>query len=208
MERPDALLLIGPTGAGKTPLGDALEARGLAGQPCAHFDFGRRLREIVAADDRPAYLSTDELAFLRRVLETGALLEDEHWPIAERILRAFLAERAAGGDAWVILNGLPRHVGQAEAVEGLVHVALLVKLQCPPEVIRERIRRNVGGDRAERGDDDDAAVRRKMRTYADRVVPLFLHYRRQGVPAERIDVGAETTAEDMRTALEKRLTRA
>ena len=44
-----AVLLLGPTGAGKSPLGDWLEARGLWGRPCHHFDFGANLRAIVAA---------------------------------------------------------------------------------------------------------------------------------------------------------------
>jgi hypothetical protein len=43
-----ALLLLGPTGAGKTPLGDWLEAHGLWGRPCHHFDFGANLRAVVA----------------------------------------------------------------------------------------------------------------------------------------------------------------
>jgi len=206
MNRPDALLLIGPTGAGKTPLGEALEAHGLAGRPCAHFDFGRRLREIVAGAEPPAYLSTDDVAFLRKVLETGALLEDEHWPIAERILRAFLDELRQPG-AWVALNGLPRHVGQADAVEGLVHVALLVKLRCSPEVVRERIRRNAGGDRTERTDDDRAAVERKLRTYAERIEPLVRHYEDRGVPAKRIDVSVETDADAIRAELQRRSVR-
>ena len=49
-----AILLLGPTGSGKSPLGDELEANGLNGRRCLHFDFGRRLRR--AAEGRPATL--------------------------------------------------------------------------------------------------------------------------------------------------------
>ncbi|MCX7427258.1 MAG: hypothetical protein NTW96_16720 [Planctomycetia bacterium] len=45
--RNDAMLLLGPTGSGKTPLGDLLERRGLGGRRCVHFDFGAHLRRIV-----------------------------------------------------------------------------------------------------------------------------------------------------------------
>ena len=46
MALPHALLLIGPTGSGKTPLGELLERSGLWGRPCRHFDFGERMRRI------------------------------------------------------------------------------------------------------------------------------------------------------------------
>ncbi len=43
-----AILLLGPTGTGKTPLGNVLAVRGWRGLPCLHFDFGANLRELVA----------------------------------------------------------------------------------------------------------------------------------------------------------------
>lgn len=84
-----ALLLLGPTGSGKTPLGRVLEARGLAGRRCLHFDFGENLRQVVAQHKPDSLVSTTDIAFLRRVLETGALLEDDQFPLAARILRSF-----------------------------------------------------------------------------------------------------------------------
>ena len=86
-----AMLLIGPTGSGKTPLGDAIEADGLGDGLCVHFDFGRHLRR--AADRCPGPLCDHETAFVRRMLAANGLLEDEHFHIAERLLRAFLDER-------------------------------------------------------------------------------------------------------------------
>ena len=47
-----AIVLLGPTGSGKTPLGDLIERCGLWGAPCLHFDFGACLRSIVE-QDRP-----------------------------------------------------------------------------------------------------------------------------------------------------------
>jgi len=104
----DALLLIGPTGSGKTPLGNRLEAQGLA----RHFDFGAQLRAGTG-------LNAAEKEFVREVLATGALLENETFYIAEKILRAFMAGHE---DELLVLNGLPRHVGQAVALELLVNV--------------------------------------------------------------------------------------
>ncbi len=53
MKIPKAILLLGPTGSGKTPLGQALEKKGLAGRRCVHFDFGANLREIAGLKRRP-----------------------------------------------------------------------------------------------------------------------------------------------------------
>jgi len=52
-DRPEAVLLVGPTAAGKTPLGDALQAGGLWGRACRHFDSGRGDR-AERDDDDPA----------------------------------------------------------------------------------------------------------------------------------------------------------
>ena len=70
-----AALLVGPTGAGKTPFGEFTEQHGFCGRPCKHFDFGERLRAVVASDDGLG-LSPTEIRTVRNVLEAGALLED------------------------------------------------------------------------------------------------------------------------------------
>jgi hypothetical protein len=44
-----AILLVGPTGSGKTPLGALCEKKGLWQSRVFHFDFGAILRRIAAA---------------------------------------------------------------------------------------------------------------------------------------------------------------
>jgi adenylate kinase family enzyme len=253
MARPSAVLLIGPTGVGKTPLGDLLDREGMWNRRCCHFDFGERMRQIVAGGPGgtgvppvrgravPALLpvnSTGEtpvgptgkmpvpprrqlvsgdptaagdtalgpadVEFLRQVLASGALLEDEHFHIAEKILRAFLAERRVGAKDLVVLNGLPRHVGQADDVAAIVNVRAVVELACPADAVLARIRTNAGGDRAERGDDDDAAVRAKLAIYGGRTALLLDYYRRHGTAVLTVDIGAETTAQRALAALQGR----
>jgi adenylate kinase family enzyme len=196
-DRTAALLLLGPTGAGKTPLGDAIQANGLWGRPCAHFDFGANLRRLVERDRPDDAVGREDLDLLRRVLETGALLEDGQFPIAERVLRRFLAERAADPSTLVVLNGLPRHVGQAEAIDRIVRVEAVVWLVCPAEVVIRRIRGNAGGDRAGRTDDGLSAVREKLATFTRRTAPLVEHYRALGTPVEPVPVAAATTSDDL-----------
>jgi len=192
---PDAILLLGPTGSGKSPLGEAIEGRGLWGRLCRHFDFGRRLREIVAGPDRPEGLSQADVDFLGGVLAGGRLLEDDQFPIAEKILSAFLSAGAA--NSLIVLNGLPRHEGQARDVDRLVRVQAVIHLSCEFEAVRERIRGNVGGDREGRCDDDESAVRRRLEVYEERIAPLDDHYRRLGVPLVTLTVGPADTPGDV-----------
>ncbi len=202
-----AILLVGPTGAGKTPLGEMLQQRGLAGSRCIHFDFGASLRRIVERDRPGEHVGRDDVEFLRRVLQTGALLEDDHFPIAERVLRTFLDERGADEQTVVVLNGLPRHAGQAAAIEPFLAVEMVAVLDCPAEVVADRIRRDAGGDRAGRPDDDLALVRRKLAIYAERTAPLIAHYRARGVRIETLPVAATTTAEEAWSAIDRRIPR-
>jgi len=204
MCRHKAILLIGPTGSGKTPFGALLEQKGLAGRRCFHFDFGAEMRRLVHdGQARPGLTSTD-IEFLRSVLESGALLDDEHFPIAEKILLAFIARMHVATEDIVILNGLPRHVGQARHVTAIVDVCAVVELSCTPEVVFARIHTNAGGDRADRSDDSPDDVRRKLGIFAERTVPLIDYYRQCDVPVLTLQVGATTTADSLLRKMDRR----
>lgn len=193
----DALLLVGPTGSGKTPLGAVLEARGWHGRRCVHFDFGATLRALVGRGRPDDLVSREDLDFLAHVLRHGLLLEDEHFSLAERILRQFLRDRGVGPSTWVVLNGFPRHLGQARALESLLEVRTVVFLHAQPETVVERIQADVGGDRSGRHDDDLPSVQAKLALFAQRTAPLVDYYRSRQVPVLRIEVGPTTTAEEM-----------
>jgi adenylate kinase family enzyme len=195
--RHEALLLLGPTGSGKTPLGQMLTERGLHGRPCAHFDFGENLRRAAARTTGDAGLSWQDISFLRQVLQTGALLEDKDFPIAERLLRSFLARAAQQAKTLIVLNGLPRHVGQAAALRPLLDVRTVVKLHCTPRTVYDRIEANTGGDRATRIDDALHDIERKLQIFADRTLPLVEHYQRANARLVTIEVTRATTPSAM-----------
>ncbi len=195
MEKNKAILLLGPTGAGKTPLGDGLAERGLLGRRCVHFDFGAQLRQVAEHGGRG--LAANDVAFVQRVLTEGALLEDDTFHIARTILESFMEGQDVGAQDLVVLNGLPRHVGQARDVGKIVDVILVVALECTAGIVHERIATNSGGDRADRTDDSVAEIARKLKIYAERTQPLLAHYRSEGTTCRPIPVGVETTPADL-----------
>ncbi len=197
-----SVLLVGPTGSGKTPLGDEIERRGLLGRRCLHFDFGASLR---AAADRPREygLSAGELKAVRASLASGALFEDGDIPLIVKILSGFAATRLLQPDGFLVLNGLPRHQSQAEALAPMVSVERVVSLEADAAVIRERIRLDTGGDRTGRGDDALEAVSRRLDVFRGRTEPLIDFYRERGVPVTSIAVTVEMTAAEMFDRVER-----
>ena len=187
-----ALLLIGPTGVGKTPLGEYAEIHGFAGKQCTHFDFGAALRSVDESGVPVGTLSPDDVTFIHRVLTEGALLEDNTFYIASELLRAHIEAAGFGEGDYVLLNGLPRHVGQARDVDSIATVERVLHLHCTPEVVHARIRQNSGGDRSERTDDAPEAVVRKLAIFEERTRPLVDHYRGLGIPVADVEVTTES----------------
>ena len=183
-----AILLIGPTGSGKTPLGEAMERHGIQGCRAVHFDFGSHLRAAVAHPEDYPQLSTQEVAILDRKLKTNALLEDSEFHLAEKIILSFAAQKLLGRGQYIILNGLPRHTGQAEAMGSLVRVREVIYLDCSAEGVRTRIINNEGGDRASRSDDSAAEVERKLEIFLEWTLPLLDFYRKKSVPVRTVRI--------------------
>lgn len=191
------LLLLGPTGSGKTPLGDEIERRGLHGRRCCHFDFGANLRAAASGKAGEAGLLEHEFEAVRASLATGALFEERDLPMILKILSGFAETRCQTPGSLLVLNGLPRHRRQAEGLAGIVAVEEVVLLDAVASVIRERIRLDPGGDRACRTDDSLEAVENRLSDYRVLTLPLVEYYQAGGIPVLVIPVTGTMSAREM-----------
>ncbi len=188
----DAILLLGPTGSGKSPLGDQIAVLGFFGKRSHHLDFGYELRSIASGSGAEAY-SPEEQRFILDVLERGVLLENEHFILAEKIIGFFLdRSRFRAGDV-LVLNGIPRHEGQAKDIAPIAAVRAVVVLVCSVESVIRRIEDNTAGDRTGRVDDERALVEKKLRIYAERTAPLIEHYKNAGSIIYHLEISERTT---------------
>lgn len=197
----DSIFLLGPTGVGKSPLGDAIAQFRLFGRACHHLDFGLELRRAVSGGVAFTSYSSSELDFIHGVLEQGLLLENEHFPLAEKIISLFLVRAGFSQNDLLVLNGIPRHAGQARDLERITHVQALIVLDCSAADVLSRIKSNVGGDRTERVDDTIEMIEKKLKIFRERTAPLIDHYEKLGRSVYRIVVTRDMTPADAFAAL-------
>ncbi|MCK9418897.1 MAG: nucleoside monophosphate kinase [Nitrospirae bacterium] len=193
----DSILLLGPTGVGKSPLGDAIAQHGLFGRRCHHFDFGSELRGAVSRVDRSCVYAKKELDFIHGVLELGLLLENEHFPLAEKIISLYMNRVGFSEHDVLVLNGIPRHAGQARDIATIAEIHAVIVLDCSPDDVVCRIRDNAGGDRTGRIDDNKELIEKKLLLFRKRTTPLIDHYSRSGCALYRIRVSGNMTAPEV-----------
>ena len=203
-----AILLLGPTGAGKTPLGELLQKNGLRRTKCHHFDFGAQLRKIGSVKTTPKSFANNDVDFIKHILNDNLLLDDKHFYIAEKILMSFINDNSVSKSDLIVLNGMPRHIGQAEKMDSILKIELVVYISCTARVVYERIRNNAGGDRTGRIDDTMIDIKNKLKIFRQETVPLLKHYHTLHIPLKTIKVNVRTSAEDVIKLLSSPLLRA
>lgn len=188
-----AILLMGPTGAGKSPLGDYAAEHPPIGQTCIHFDFGAQLRAAAQHHDQ---LTCEQRHTIQAVLSEGRLLTPEDAPIALTLLRTIL-KTCDPAKTLLVLNGLPRNPQQAEAIAALVNIQRVILLECNAQTVFQRISLNSGGDRTNRSDDTPDAVAQRIARYQTNSKPLLNWLNNHNIPIKRFDITPETQPSDL-----------
>ena len=154
------ILLLGPPGAGKGTQA-ALIANALH---VPHISTGDMLRTAVAEGTK---LGTQ----VESVMAAGELVSD-------RLVVAIVDERLSKNDArcGYLLDGFPRTLGQAEAVNDLVIDAIgtVVVLDVGSEQVVERLLKRA--EEEGRSDDNEETIRRRLEVYEADTAPLVDFY--------------------------------
>ncbi len=157
------LLFLGPPGAGKGTQAALLSDR----HGLRHLSTGDLLRAEVSA-------GSDLGKEAESVMNRGELVSDS---LVLAIVKAQLG--ALNGQGW-LLDGFPRNVAQAEALDPLLQelnqpIEAVVLLELDDAVLIERLLSRG------REDDNEAVIRNRLVVYADKTEPLIEHYRQRGL---------------------------
>jgi adenylate kinase len=164
------LILLGPPGAGKGTQAKRL----MAEHGIPQLSTGDMLRAAVAHGTEVGLKAKD-------IMARGELVPDD-------VVVAIVEDRIAESDCrdGFILDGFPRTVGQAEALEAMLHrhgleLDAVVQLDVDEAALADRVKKRVaesGG--AVRDDDTPEALHNRLIQYRRMTAPLISHYRETG----------------------------
>jgi adenylate kinase len=208
------VIFLGPPGAGKGTQADELAREW--GVP--HIATGDMLREAAARGTRLGLEA-------KRYMDTGALVPDD-------VVIGLVGERLGAPDATrgAVLDGFPRTVAQAEALDGLLggRSAGIDRVVFFDVSRRELLRRltgrrvcrqcgatyhvasapprvagicdRCGGELYQREDDGETAVARRLDVYTTQTAPLLEYYRRRGILSQ---IAGEGPVADVAAAIRR-----
>jgi adenylate kinase len=159
------VLLLGPQGSGKgTQAKRIAEEYGLE-----HIATGEILRRAIE-DGTPFG------AKVKPILEGGQLVPDD-------LMIELIRERLAQVDSGFVLDGFPRTMAQAQALDQMLRelgrgLDVVFELQVPDDVAMERLLKR--SHEEGRADDTPAVIAERLATYHRETEPLVEHYRTGG----------------------------
>ena len=168
------LILLGPPGAGKGTQAQRLVQR----HGIVQLSTGDMLRAAVAAQTPTGLIAKD-------IMASGGLVPDE-------VVVSIIADRIEQDDAknGFILDGFPRTVPQAEALDALLKKKKLkldavIELRVNESALLARVEKRVAEmlERGEsvRADDTPEVLSKRLANYREQTEPLVFYYQDKGL---------------------------
>lgn len=165
------LIFLGPPGAGKGTQAGRIEAAFEIPQ----LSTGDMLRAAVAAGTETGRQAKD-------IMARGDLVPDD-------VVVGIISERIQAADCanGFILDGFPRNLSQARALDGVlvkkgVNLDAVIELAVDPEILIARIlkraRESADGPR---DDDTEEALQHRLRVYEEQTAPVADFYAEKGI---------------------------
>jgi adenylate kinase len=179
------LILLGPPGAGKgTQAKILVDAYGIP-----QLSTGDILRAAIAAKT-PLGLEA------KAVVDRGDLVSNE-------IVNGIVSERLDADDCkpGFILDGFPRTIAQAEALDGMLKdkgVALdaVIEIKADADELVRRVIQRAKESGGARADDNEEVLRNRLGVYEEQTAPLVAFYADKGLlrPVDGMEPVADVTA--------------
>ena len=160
------IIIFGPPGAGKgTQAQIIVDERGVV-----QLSTGDMLRSAIAA-------GTELGMKAKQIMDAGQLVSDE-------IMVGMISERMAEDDCanGVILDGFPRTVAQAEALDAMldgrgVNLDKVIEIQVDEVALFARIEKRAAETGAARSDDNADVLAQRLKVYHTNTAPVLPYYR-------------------------------
>ncbi len=191
------MILIGHSNAGKKPLGQILQSKGLHQSRCLHLDFGERPGQIDAGRAR-IYLSDADKAYVHSILN-GTLFNDEHLPIELSIINSYLMGHSFDhASETPVLNGFPPNPGQAKGLmdaEFCIRAAFRLESSASEAYYCKILAEKGEGheNRCEQNNKADWISKRKILSFEQQTKPILSYFIEKRIPVIRIPVDRYTS---------------